>query len=552
MSDSMDPSDNNNLAVFSASDNDNDDYSSRSSSSLNKTQFTKSTSTNSIIGEDHSSRSYWSDASMDAIVGLVGTLRNSFRRLSYMGDSRRGSVSYSMKFLAQENSLNEQLESIDVFVKNRLKYKNARYNSILYVAVTCIITGAVLILIMFYVGGTGNVDEAIYNNVDSGFLNIVGHVGIFLGSVGLTTMSLIPPKSMKIDKLLRKPVIICLNTIITVGSGLILGIYPPYTGFVLCIGGIGVTVVSILKCYDANQKHDITRALSIWLVLFLNVLWPIFFYMGANPSKFFSHRLLYDDTKIDHGYLQTIGYLLGSYYLFMGALLGVLLSKEIYQLHYDECSAKRSAILSAILLKYCLYSFISIIGLSCIVGGVTTMSISTGYLKFSGLVATLNGIIMLLPVVLVIIVGPVNLFSYLEKFFQKIDAIEDGAYIAEVVAGKDYSLGSLYFTKRDVEDVRFSEESSRRYFYKGKIVKNNVPGRLMVLIDLEEDKKMEDWNIAEFVNQRNNRLGELSELTSTRARPESSTIPQLTPNVDVENPGNTSLLTHIPTYSRTY
>ena len=74
----------------------------------------------------------------------------------------------------------------------------------------------------------------------------------------------------------------------------------------------------------------------------------------------------------------------------------------------------------------------------------------------------------------------------------------------------------------------------------------------MVLIDLEEDKKMEDWNIAEFVNQRNNRLGELSELSSTYARPESSAIPQSTPNVDVENPGNTSFLTHIPTYSCTY
>ncbi len=451
-----------------------------------------------------------------------------------------------MKVLFHENSLSAQLDSIEGFVIRREKYKNGRYNAILYLAMSCIIIGAVFILVMFYVGGTGKVNRVIYNDSDGGFLNILGHIGIFLGSVGLTIMSLIPPKSMKLDKLLQEPIIICLTSIVTIGSGFILGIYPPYIGFVLCLGGVGVTGISLLKYNDktGRPKYDITLAVCMWLALFLNVLWPIFFYMGANPSTFFSSRLIYDDTNISHGYLQTIGYLLGSYYLFMCIVLGVLLSIELsHQFYYDEYCIKRSAEL----LVYCLYSFISVIGLSCIVGGVTTMSISTDKLKFGGLVATINGVIMLLPIVLVVIVGPGNLFCYLEKVFEKIDSIDDGAFIAEIVAEKDYSLGSVYFVKREdldnnkiMDGNRFPEENTRRYFMKGKIVKKNID-RLMIQIDLDEDKKMEEWNISEFVNQRNHGFGELSS-TRSRSTALNPSIPPLNNvGIDIENPGTHSL-----------
>lgn len=46
--------------------------------------------------EQQSSRSSWSEKSMDAIVGVVGTLRNSFKRLSHIGESRRGKTDYSL------------------------------------------------------------------------------------------------------------------------------------------------------------------------------------------------------------------------------------------------------------------------------------------------------------------------------------------------------------------------------------------------------------------------------------------------------------------------
>lgn len=455
-----------------------------------------------------------------------------------------------MKVLFHENSLSAQLESLEGFVTRREKYKNRRYNAILYLALTCIIIGAVFTLTMFYVGGTVKVNRIIYNYSDSGFLNILGHIGIFLGSVGLTIMSLIPPRSMKIDKVLQQPMIICLTSIVTIGSGFILGCHPPYIGFVLCLSGIGVTGISLLKSNDTNGRHkyDITLALCMWLALFLNVLWPIFFYMGANPSTFFSSRLLYHDKTVSHEYLRTIGYLLGSYYLFMCIVVGAFLSFELYQqFYYDEYCIERSAQL----LVYCLYSFISVIGLSCIVGGVTTISIGTGTLKFGGLVATINGIVMLLPIVLVVIVGRGNLFCYLEKVFDKIDHIDDGAFIAEVVAGKDYSEGSVYFVKRedlDTEDKMitsggdtFPEENSRRFFVKGKIVKKTI-NRLVVQIDLDEDKKTEDWNISEFVNQRNYGFGALS---SNRSRP-AALVPQITSSnntvIDVENPGPIQIL----------
>ena len=154
---------------------------------------------------------------------------------------------------------------------------------------------------------------------------------------------------------------------------------------------------------------------------------------------------------------------------------------------------------------------------------------------------------------LVVIVGPVNIFCYLEKVFEKIDSIDDGAFIAEIVAEKDYSLGSVYFVKREdldnkdkiIDGYRFADENTRRYFIKGKIVKKNI-NRLMIQIDLDEDKKLEEWNISEFVNQRNHGFGALS---STRSRAAALT-PQITSlnnvGIDVENPGTylQRLLTH--------
>ncbi len=70
-----------------------DDNSNISATSLSLVPpFIQTTSTTSTPHDDQSLRSTWSDASMGAIEGLVGTLRNSFRRLSHIGDSSKRGI----------------------------------------------------------------------------------------------------------------------------------------------------------------------------------------------------------------------------------------------------------------------------------------------------------------------------------------------------------------------------------------------------------------------------------------------------------------------------
>jgi len=79
------------VAPFTGSDRvsqfSNDDNSTTSATSSNKPPFVKTTSTNSIQQDSQSSKSTWSDTSRGAVEGVMGTLRNSFRRLSHIGES---------------------------------------------------------------------------------------------------------------------------------------------------------------------------------------------------------------------------------------------------------------------------------------------------------------------------------------------------------------------------------------------------------------------------------------------------------------------------------
>ena len=87
----------------------NDDNSHISAASLSLVPpFVKTTSTNSTPHDDQSLRSSWSDASMGAIEGLVGTLRNSFRRLSHIGDSSKRGI-YGFHSIILKKSLTYNL-----------------------------------------------------------------------------------------------------------------------------------------------------------------------------------------------------------------------------------------------------------------------------------------------------------------------------------------------------------------------------------------------------------------------------------------------------------
>lgn len=73
---------------------------SAASVSFDSPPLATTTSMNSTSQDDQSSRGSWSGKSMGAIGGLVGTLRNSFRRLSLIGDSSKRGIPFFLALIS--------------------------------------------------------------------------------------------------------------------------------------------------------------------------------------------------------------------------------------------------------------------------------------------------------------------------------------------------------------------------------------------------------------------------------------------------------------------
>jgi hypothetical protein len=369
----------------------------------------------------------------------------------------------SLKDIGDVEKIELLSEKIKAFTNKRELSKIQQFNYILHFSWITIFTGVVsLVLIYFIKHSIIQFDRLIY-------ISLVCF-SIFIITSGILSFSTIPISYCDLDEIIKKKKYLRFNTsIFLLLMSIVVGTYPPYTGFISSLFAIGLLFVD-------NFTLNLTR----FLQLFLHFIWPVYLYFSFNASNPDNHVLIGNPlSTLNNKKLSSMWLIVSIYIITSTIIFNMLYYKRMYLKIFSKYSdssmievvKNEKNINDSSMLMYGLYGsiyiFILIVSTSLIL-----QSICIAYFDESGLNTRLSfyaGISLSLPIIILIYITPHGAFNIMVSYFDNQNQDKDGLFLANLADMKFRQPGQEYWIPLEIKNSKFDENNPRHHYIPGVI-----------------------------------------------------------------------------------
>ena len=254
--------------------------------------------------------------------------------------------------------------------------------------------------------------------------------------------------------------------------------FPPYFGVAISLSAASMSLSSF-KRYSWDR---FTFKLSVYMILWVVIFDWAFLYGGIMHLSRSSFEALSIISPLVPLPPHAKGRAMAPAFLLISALLTLLLALSLRALARSNIKPTKQTL-------YCLYVFLSGIATCLVVLGAAIVYLSAnpptnegdpdldytdGF--YPGFAIFVVGCEFVIPIVLVLAVGPKRVFNYMSARFDsnRDNLVEDGAFVAELLDHQTLKVGKTWYVHWDVAGLPVRSEhpvgDCRRNWYQGRIV----------------------------------------------------------------------------------